>query len=98
MRVEKLNSKSRLPEGFSEFYGENIMSNFDGRVVKETEDAIKGKNLCSKYPGCNFHGTVWWQEGKWLCEVSCYGGWRETVICDTTEAMIEEISSKYGHE
>jgi len=93
-----MGSTYRMPESFSEYEGEEIMSNFDGRVVEESAKAIKGKELFSRYAGWNFNGKVWWQNDKWLCEVWCYRSWRETFVCETPKELMEEISSEYGYE
>ena len=88
----------RMPEDFSEYDGEGLMSNFDREIILETADAIKEKKLFSGYAGWNFHGKVWWQEEKWNCEVWCYGCWSKTVTCDTLEDIMDEVSSEYGYE
>lgn len=90
----------RLPEDFKEFDGEEIMSNFDGKVVEETAEAIKGKPLFSRYPGLNFHGKVWWNTttSKWCCEVWCYGSYRKTVIENDLEDIINTVSDEFGRD
>jgi hypothetical protein len=93
-----MGSATRMPESFSEYNGDELMSNFGREIDKETEQAIKGKELFSRYAGWNFNGLVWWQDNKWLCEVWCYGSWRETFACDTTEEIMEEVSDEYGYE
>lgn len=88
----------RIPESFSEFDGKELMSNGDRVIDKRTEEAIKGKDLFSRYVSWNFNGKVWWQDNKWLCEVWCYRSWRETFVCDSTEDILEEVSSEYGYD
>ena len=93
-----MGSATRMPESFSEYNGEGLMSNFDRVIDKETEQAIKGNELFSRYAGWDFNGKVWWQDNKWLCEVWCYGSWRETFVCDTLEVIMTEVSDNYGYE
>ena len=93
-----MGSATRMPESFSEYEGKQLMSNFDRVIDKETEQAIKCNELFSRYAGWNFNGLVWWQDNKWLCEVWCYGSWRETFVCDTTEEIMENVSDGYGYE
>jgi len=93
-----MGSAFRLPEGFLEYDGEDLMSNFDGQIIQETAEAIKGNELFSTYAGWDFNGKVWWMDGKWLCEVWCYGSWKETVIKDTLQEIMDEVCSKYGSD
>jgi hypothetical protein len=90
--------KARIPEGFTYYPGEEIMSNFDHKVVKETAEAIKGKPLISHYSGWHFNGQVWWENDKWMCEVWRYGHWVKTFICDTLEEIMFEVSCEYGDD
>lgn len=93
-----MGSASRMPESFLEFDGEALMSNFDGEIVQETAEAIKGKELFSRYAGWNFNGKVWWQNGKWCCEVWCYGSFQKTFVEDTLQDIMSEVCSEYGSD
>ena len=42
-----MSSISRIPNNFYEYDGEEIMSNFDREIIRETEKAIKGQNMFS---------------------------------------------------
>ena len=88
----------RLPESFSEYKGEELMSNYDNEIVSETLEAIKGQELFSRYSGWDFNGKVWWQNDRWHCEVWCYGSWKETFTCHTLENIMMEVSDVYGYE
>ena len=87
----------RLPESFKELEGEEIMSNCDGLINRDTEKGIKDKPLFSSYPGWNFCGKVWWQDNRWFCEVWQYKAWTETISADTLEDIMEKVSDEYGH-
>ncbi len=93
-----MGSEYRMPESFSEYYGGELMSNSDREINKETEQAIKGKELFSTYSGRNFLGMVWWQDNKWLCEVWFYGCFRKAVVYDTLEDIMTEVSDSYGYD
>lgn len=96
--ADAMGSASRIPESFLEYDGEEIMSNFYGAIVSETAEAIKGKELFSRYAGWNFNGKVWWQNGKWCCEVWTYGSWNETFVVDTLSEIMSDVSSDYGSD
>lgn len=98
MKNKKMDNTTQMPESFSEFDGEIIMSNLGHRIVTATVDSIKGKKLFSRYAGWSFNGKVWWQNDKWLCEVWCYHSWMETVVCDTLQEIMEGVSSIYGED
>jgi len=93
-----LDKNTRIPESYTEYCGECIMSNFDGLIVEETANFIKGRDLLSGYSAWNFYGKVWFQEDSWLCEVWCNGSWKESFVCETLEGLMEEVSGKYGYE
>lgn len=93
-----MDSDYRMPKSFSEFGGEELMSNFDRQIVKETAEAIKGEKLFSRYAGWNFNGIVWYEHEKWLCEVWRFREWQETFVCDTLEEIMTEVSDDYGYE
>lgn len=87
-----------LPEGFVEYDGDELMSNFNHRIEKETAEAIKGKKLFSRYAGWNFNGLVWWQDDQWHCAVFCYGAYIETASENTLEEIMKTVSDKFGYE
>lgn len=88
----------RIPENYTESTREEIMSNFDGVVIKATADYIKDKPLFSRYAGWNFNGRVWFQNDKWNCEVWTYGSYCETISEDTLEELMTSVSNEYGYE
>ena len=59
-----MDDTTRLPKNFSEYSGEEIMSNCDGLIIEQTANEIKEKELFSRYSGWNFNGLVWWQDNK----------------------------------
>ena len=93
-----MGSSSRMPDTFTEYSGDEIMSNFDGQIVQETTDAIKGQELFSRYAGWNFNGKVWFENEKWNCEVWRYGSWSQTFNADTLEEIMSDVCSEYGSD
>jgi len=87
-----------MSDDYKKYKGEEIMSNYDGKVVEETVKAIKGKELFSHYTGWNFCGRVWWENDKWLCEVYRYGSYNQTFINDALEEIMKDVCSEYGSE
>lgn len=96
--ADVMGSASRIPESFLEYDGEEIMSNFDGAIVLETAEAIKGKELFSRYAGWNFNGKVWWQNNLWNCEVWCYGSFQKTFNAETLNEIMSDVCSEYGSD
>lgn len=97
-QTDVMGSASRIPESFLEYNGEEIMSNFDGVIISETADAIKGKELFSRYAGWNFNGKVWWQNNLWNCEVWCYGSFQKTFNAETLDEIMSNVCSEYGSD
>lgn len=89
---------SRLPDSFTEYEGDGIMSNYDGLIDENTASEIKGRELFSRYAGWNFNGKVWWGNNQWNCEVWQYHSHMETVSKDTLEEIMQTVCDKYGYE
>ena len=98
MDTKSMDTPIRLPENFSEYDGDTLMSNYDNRIEKEIANSIKGKELYGHYSAWDFSGRVWWQNDQWRCEVWCYQSWRQTVSCDTLEQIMEEVMQEYGSD
>lgn len=94
--MESIKLDLRIPEYFIEYNGEEIMSNFDHLIKKETAKTIKGRDLFSRYSGWNFNGMVWWAKG-WNCEVWCYRSYIET-FSGELEDIMNDVSDKYGQD
>jgi hypothetical protein len=92
-----MGSASRIPESFTGF-SESVMSNFDYDIDEKVAEAIKDKPLYAQYSSWNFCGYVWWQNGKWCCEVWTYGSWNETFVADTLSEIMSDVSSEYGSD
>lgn len=88
----------KLPDNYSEYDGEILMSNFDGKINQKTTKVIRNKDLFSHYAGWNFNGKVWWDDNNWNCAVWVYGNHRETVTRQTLGEIMTEVSDEYGYE
>ena len=75
---------------------EYIMSNSDHEIDEEIAQKIKGKKLTAYYSGWNFHGTVWWENGQWHCEIWQYRSHNATYSAKTLKQLMEDISFDYG--
>lgn len=95
--ADVMGSASRIPESYTEF-SEGVMSNFDHDIDEKVAEAIKDRPLYAQYAGWNFCGYVWWQNGKWCCEVWTYGSWCKTFVADTLSEIMSDVSSEYGSD
>jgi len=89
----------KLPEHFTEVY-DDIMSNFDGMINQPVVEAIKGKELFSRYSGWNFNGRVWWdgENQKWCCEIWVYGARQKTLMSNDLEEIMTDVCDQYGYD
>ena len=87
------------PTENKEVCDDELMSNFDHEINEEIKNKlIENSNLMAGYPGWEFHGECWFNEGMFYCKVmrykSCVGYYK----AETPEELMEEISSIYGYE
>lgn len=92
-----MSRNSMLPEHFTEYGLDGVMSNFDHSIDAEVAEHIKGKLLFSRYAGWNFNGKVWW-DGSWKCDVWVHGSCVESIKADTLTEIMQEVCSKYGDD
>ena len=85
------------PEGLIDI-GESVMSNFDHQIDLGIAKKLKDGKYYSGYPAYNFHGTVWYDNGKWKCKIKRYRIHIDTIIADTLEEIMNEASEKYGDD
>jgi len=88
----------RLPESFTEYDGETLMSNYDREINETTAAEIKGKEVFSRYAGWDFNGKVWWGNNQWNCEVWQYGNFMATVSAPTLPEIMYTVSETYGYD
>jgi hypothetical protein len=97
-KTSVMGSASRIPESFLEYNGEEIMSNFDGDIVSDTAEEIKGKELFSRYASWNFNGKVWWKNNLWNCEIWRNGSYQETFNAEKLNKIMSDVCYKFGYE
>jgi len=88
----------RLPESFTEYNGDTLMSNYDREINETTAADIKGKELFSRYAEWYFNGKVWWADNQWNCEVWQYRHFMETISAATLTEIMENVSETYGYD
>lgn len=84
----------RIPVGYTEY--DELMSNIDGNINKDVADVLKTEPYFGQYSGWNFCGYVWFQDGKWHCEVWCHKFYNETISEETLEGIMKSVSNSYG--
>lgn len=79
--------------------GDDVCSNFDGVIIEEVAEQLKvDPTIYADYPGWNFHGSVWYADGQFHCEVWVYNSPREIISEDDMESIRESVCQEYGHD
>lgn len=73
----------------------DVMSNFDHGIDLEVAERLKSGGVAS-YPAWNFHGTVWWSENNYHCQVKQYQVHVDTVSAETLRDVMAVCCSRYG--
>ena len=75
------------------------MSNFDHQISGGLEEELRGDPECyAEYPGWNFHGTVSFKDGEFVCEVMQYHTHVATIKAPTLQEIMDETSERYGYD
>ena len=77
---------------------DSVMSNMDHEIDLDAEDKLKADKVYSSYPAWNFYSWVWYEVGKFHCEIWTYGCYRETITADSLQDIMDQASSKYGND
>ena len=85
----------RVPEDWPEL-SDSVMSNFDHKIDWEVAEKLKEGGVTADYPGWNFYGQVWYSDGKYRCEVTCYCVHQTTLVSDSLQEIMDEASSRWG--
>jgi hypothetical protein len=94
--VEEAEEASTIPPELEE-WPETLMTNFDHTIDRVVEAQLRKREHFAQYSGWEFCGYVWLEEGdRWACEVWRYNTPREVVRAETLEAIMDEVSNKYG--
>jgi len=86
----------RLPEQFHDI--DEVMSNFDHTVEPGAEQRLREEECFGGYSGWNFHGYVWFdrESQQFACEIWQYNAYRQTILADTLEVLMENCCDEYG--
>ena len=76
---------------------DDVMSNFDGVVNDDVEAALRSGGV-SHYPGRNFHGTVWFEDGEYHCQVMQYTKHVATMSAATCDDLRRAVSDEFGYQ
>ena len=77
---------------------EPVMSNFDHTIDDAAERLLKQNKVYSGYPAWNFHGDVWFEDGKFYCEIWQYHNHVNTVEASTLQEIMDTCCEFYGGE
>lgn len=86
-----------IDKGYSHC-GDEICSNFDHEINEELAERMKKEKIVADYPGWNFYGTVWYENGKYNCAVMRYRFLQEIISNETFEELKKEVCDKYGND
>lgn len=92
-----MNVETLKEEGYTHC-GENICSNFDHIVDQSIVERMKTEKIVADYPAWNFHGSVWFKDGKFHCAVMQYHELSEIISADTFDEVKEEVCEKFGSD
>jgi hypothetical protein len=80
------------------FIDEAVMSNFDHEINIEIANKLREGGYYADYSAWNFHGEVWYDDGKWKCEIRRYHRHIKTIVADTLKEIMEQASHEYGYD
>lgn len=80
-----------------EWVGE-VMSNFDHSIDINVSERLKASNSYADYPSLNFHGTVWFEDDLYHCQIKRYGAHIDTISKTEIKDIMDEACEMYGYE
>ena len=84
--------------GDLEYCPENFASNFDRKINREVAGMLTAGRHFANYPAWEWHGTVWYADGQFHCQVMRYHQHVDTVSAETPEELQQVVSDKWGWE
>lgn len=85
----------RINKSEREYVGD-VMSNFDHTVNWDEAKKLLAENTYGSYPAWDFHGSVWYENEQYHCEIWQYGSYQETISASTLEDIMGKASDNYG--
>ena len=86
----------RIPKDYVQI--REVMTTFDNSIDYSVAAQPQNGKFYAQYSGWNFCGSVWWNEGRWACEVWVYLAYVKTVIDETLEGIMQQVSDTNGWE
>jgi len=80
-----------------EYIGE-VMTNFDHSIDNDIAEQLKDTNFYAGYSAWDFHGSVWFENGEYHCQIKRYGNHIDTISNEDLQGIMNEASEKYGYE
>lgn len=75
---------------------DDVMSNFDHDIDEAVAAKLVTGNYVAGYPAWDFHGTVWFQDGVFKCQVKRYLAHVATIEAPTLRELMSECCRRYG--
>ncbi len=92
MKIEVLSKQPELP------VIEECMTNFDGSIDEGMDDKLRKGECISEHCAWNFHGDVWFQDGKFREQVWQYHEPVAEFEADTLEELMQEVNEEFGSD
>ncbi len=87
-----------LHEALDEDIGE-VMSNFDGEIDYDIAEKLKeNSTFYAGYAAWDFHGDIFYHEGKYYGIIWQYHKWVNTIVADTIENLKSTACYLHGYQ
>lgn len=87
----------RTPQNYSDS-GLTLMLNYDHYIDQVVADRLMNNNEYATYPGWNFYARVWFvkSEKVWCAEVFQYGVYIDTLVSQSPDELMTNVSNEFG--
>lgn len=72
------------------------MTNFNHTIDDGAEDRLRSGEGFAHYSAWNFHGTVWFNSGKFKCKVMQHCNHVSTIESDSLQGIMDVACAKHG--
>lgn len=76
----------------------DCLCNFDHSIEPGSEEKLRSGKYVGWYTGWNFCGRVWYENGKFYCQVRRYHSHIATLESKTLAGIMDVVSEKFGYE
>jgi|GEM_PF-3056120 len=84
------------PEKVKNVYMGEIMSNFNHRINHWIAMKLRSGEGWAAYPAFNFHGTVWFENGKYYCAILRFHIHVDTISAKTPRGIMRKACRRWG--